>query len=112
MILTNQISFNTRICSGSTLSPDEQLLNLCAILSGNEPMSEYVTFLSNKNAEQFLPSLQICSSTEDDENNIVVGMNYVTLITEGDVDTWYLEACIKKHSDGTYTMDYLQRLQK
>jgi hypothetical protein len=96
----------------NNISHDEQLLNLCALLSGNDPMSQYVTLPSNKDAELLVPSCHADRSTEDNESDILVGMTYVTLVTEGDKNTWYLAACIEKHSDETYTMEYLHRLQK
>ena len=75
-------------------------------------MSQYVTLPSNKDAELLFPSCHTDRSTEDNENDILVGMTYVTLVSEGDKNTWYLAACIERHPDKTYTMEYLQRLQK
>ena len=96
----------------NNISHEDQLLNLCALISDNDPMSQYVTLPSNKDAELLFPSCHTDRSTEDNENDILVGMTYVTLVSEGDKNTWYLAACIEKHPDKTYTMEYLQRLQK
>ena len=75
-------------------------------------MFQYVTLPSNKDAKLLLPSCHADRSTEDNESDILVGMTYVNLITEEDKNTWYLSACIERHSDETYTMEYLHRLQK
>ena len=39
-------------------------------------------------------------------------MYYVTLITEGNVDAWYIASCEKQNTDGTYTMDHLTRVHE
>ena len=44
-------------------------------------------------------------------DEIAVGMYYVTLITEGKNDTWYIASCLEKHDNDRYKMEYLQRVQ-
>ena len=39
------------------------------------------------------------------------GNFYVTLISEGSSDTWYIAMCEGKNDDGTYKMDHLMRVQ-
>ena len=88
---------------------EEQLLNLCALLSGQDPMSGFVTLPSNSEAEKVLSSSETLKLNEDDDA-IQVGMNYVTLFLEGDLTTWYISSCTKQNDDGPYTMDHLHQL--
>ena len=46
------------------------------------------------------------------EDTIEVGKYYITLIAQGNVNTWYIASCDGKNSDGTYEMDHLTRAQK
>ena len=96
----------------NNISSDDQLLNFCALLSGNDPMSGYVNLPSNKDVLKLLPSCETNQPTGDeDEERISVGMMYITLVSEGDVNTWYLAVCTEECS-GTYNMDFLQRVDK
>ena len=38
-------------------------------------------------------------------DEIAVGMYYVTLITEGKNDTWYIASCLEKHDNDRYKME-------
>ena len=90
------------------ISHEEQLLNLCALLSEHEPMSNYVTLSSNADAENLLSSSpNYCIENED---YIQIGENYVTLIVEGNSNTWYITTCTKKNDDDTYEMDHFHRV--
>ena len=57
------------------------------------------------------PPLQITVYIEN-EDSIQIGENYVTLIVEGNTNTWYISTCSKKNDDATYEMDHLHRVDK
>ena len=48
----------------------------------------------------------------DNEDSVELNKYYVTLITEGNADTWYLATCVGKNNNGTYKMDHLIRVNK
>ena len=90
------------------ISHEEQLLNLCALLSEHEPMSNYVTLPSNANAENLLPSSpNYCIENED---SIQIDENYVTLIVESNTNIWYIATCTRKNDDSTNEMDHFHRV--
>ena len=67
-----------------------------------------MTLPSNADAENLLSSSSnYCIENED---SIQIGENYVTLIVEGNTNTWYIATCTKKNDDGTYEMDHLCRV--
>ena len=85
------------------ISHEERLLNLCALLSEHEPLSNYVTLPSNADAETLVSSSpNYCIENED---SIHIGENYATLIVEGNTNTWYIATCTKNNDDGTYEID-------
>ena len=90
------------------ISHEEQLLNLCALLSEHEPMCIYVTLPSNTDAVNLLSYFP--NSCIKNEHSIQIVENYVTLIVEGNTNTWYIATCTKKNDDGTYEMDHLHRV--
>ena len=93
------------------ISYDEQLLNLCSLLAVHVPC--YVSLPSNKDAEIVLSSSSSDPSTSGiQEDPIELNKYYVTLITEGDKDTWYIASCEAKNPDGTYKMEHLHRVQE
>ena len=46
------------------------------------------------------------------EDSVELNKYYVTLITEGNTDAWYLATCVGKNNNGTYKMDHLFRVNK
>ena len=48
---------------------------------------------------------------EKNDDNIMVGNYYVTLIMEGSTDTWYIASCEGINEDGTYTIGHLMRAE-
>ena len=93
----------------NNISHDDQLLNLCALLSGNDPMAGYVTLPSNSDAAKVILSSGVSNDKDDD---VQVGRNYVTLISEGDIDTWYIATCVNINEDDTFKMDFLHRVNR
>ena len=94
------------------ISYDEQLLNLCALLEHN-PAHDYVSLPSNKDAATVLLSISTnLTQAPDEEDKISVGNYYVTLITEGKLNTWYIAKCEGQILDGTYEMAHLTQVQK
>ena len=67
------------------ISHEEQLLNLCALLSEHDLMLNYATLPSNADVVNRLSSRNSCI---EDEDFVVIGENYVTLIVEGNTNTW------------------------
>ena len=53
-------------------------------------MSDYVTLPSNSDAAMVLSAQADVGPVIADEGVIQVGKYYVTLITEGNVDAWYI----------------------
>ena len=90
------------------VSHEEQLLNLCALFSEREPMSNYVLLPSKANALNLLSSLISCIENED---SVQIGETYVNLIVEGNTNTWYIATYIKKNDDDTYEMDHFHRVE-
>ena len=94
----------------NNISLDDKLINLCALLSDNDP----IALPSNKDVLKVIPSCkgnQSTEETEEDEDEISVGKMYVTLINEDDINTWYLATCISV-SDHTYEREFLHRVNK
>ena len=48
----------------------------------------------------------------NEEDLIKVGRYYITLMTEGKMNTWYVASCERKNPDGTYEMDHVSRVQR
>ena len=97
----------------NNISYDEQLLNLCALLAEHNPAHEYVSLPSNKDAATVLLSISTDQTqAPDEEDKISVGNYYVTLITEGKLNTWYIASCEGQNLDGTCEKDHLTRVQK
>ena len=95
----------------NNISHEEQLLNLCALLGEHDPGRDYVSLPSNKDAATVL-SNSTDSTPDYTEDTVAMGKYYLTLITEGKVNTWYVASCEGKNSDGTYEMDHLTRVQR
>ena len=87
------------------ISYEEQLLNLCALLSEHDLMSNYVTLSLNPDAVNLLFSSP--DSYIKNEDFVQIGENYVTLIAEGNINTWSIVTYTKKNHDGGYVMDHL-----
>ena len=72
------------------------------LLDGKDPESAYVSLTTNKDVEKLLgTSSGEGSSSTDEDNEIAVGMYYVSLITEGKNNTWY---CTLHHVKRKMTM--------
>ena len=72
-------------------------------------MSDYVTLPSNScNGPVSSSSAPVIA----DEDVIQVGKYYVTLITKGNVDAWYIASCEKQNTDSTYTIGHLTRVHE
>ena len=50
--------------------------------------------------------------TTEAEIDIEVGKYYVTLISEGNCNTWYIASCETRNDNGTFQMDHLTRVKK
>lgn len=101
----------------NTIPHEERLLNLYALLAEHDPVNDYVSLPSNNDAARVLSSQSNVTSTPstEDDNMMEVGNYYVTLITEGNVDTWYIasyEGQNSQNTNGRYTMDHLTRVQQ
>ena len=97
----------------NNISYDEQLLNLCALLAEHNPAHDYVSLPSNKDAATVLLSISTDQTqAPDEEDKISVRNYYVTLITEGKLNTWYIASCEGQNLDGTCEKDHLTRVQK
>ena len=105
----------------NNITYEEQLLNLCALLAGNDHAQKYVTLQSNNDVSLALSSSRSTGSTgstnlqpadEEERTDIEVGHYYVTLFVEGTDNTWYITSCEGKNEDGTYEIHHLARCQK
>ena len=85
---------------------------MCTLLAENDPSGDLISLPSNKDAATVLSSNSINPTPAYIEETMEVGKYYVTLITEGKVNTWYVASCEGKNSDGTYEMDHLTRVQR
>ena len=96
---------------------EERLVNLCVLLTDDYSENKTLHLPSNADASIILEKNQdtAASSTTtytealDLNEDIVVGKYYVTLITQGDINTWYIASCENVNPDGTYKMDHLTR---
>ena len=66
---------------------------------------------TNRDAEKAVESTAVEVATEADKE-IEVGKYYVTLISEGKYNTWYITSCENRNGNGTFQMDHLIRVQK
>ena len=93
---------------------DQQLLNLCTLLSGKDVGGKYASLPTNKDVTRILststPTLSADDQDEEDEA-IEVGQQYVTLIAEGNKNTWYLATCMTVADDGRCEMEFLHPKQ-
>ena len=91
------------------ISHDEQLLNLCTL----QLARDFVSLPSNKDAATVLLSCNSADPTQahNKEDLLKVGRYYITLMTEGKMNKWYIASCEGKNPDGTYEMDHLTRVQ-
>ena len=85
---------------------------MCALLAENDPSRDLISLPSNNDAATVLSSNFINPTPANIEDTIEVGKYYVTLLIEGEVNTWYVASCEGKNSDGTYEMDHLTRVQR
>ena len=107
-----EILSNPDLFRVNKISYNEMLVNLCTLLAGKDATSAYVSLPTNKDVEKLLgTSSGEGSSSTDEDDEIAVGMYYVTLITEGKNDTWYIASCLEKHDNDRYKMEYLHRVQ-
>ena len=67
--------------------------------------------LTNRDAEIALESTVVETTTEA-EIEIEFGKYYVTLISEGNCNTWYIASCENRNDNGTFQMDHLTRVKK
>ena len=89
---------------------DEKLLNLCALLADDDS-SEGISLPSNFEAEAVVCSIP-SKPKNNDQENIMVGKYYVTLMDENGKKLWYVACCEGRNEDGTYKMDHLVRAEK
>ena len=110
----SEILSNPGLFKVNKVSYDEQLLNLCTLLAGKDPMVDYVSLPTNADATKLLTTSAATLTIEkdDEENDIVENRNYVTLISEGNTNTWYIATCIKALGENSFEMDFLHRLDK
>ncbi|KAG1653603.1 hypothetical protein GQR58_025471 [Nymphon striatum] len=90
---------------------EERLVNLCTLLAGQESSYSSAQLPTNRDAEVALESNVAEVGTEDDME-IEIGKYYVTLITEGECNTWNIASCDNRNDDGTFQMDHLVRVKK
>ena len=96
---------------------DQQLLNLCTLLSGKDVGGKYTSLPTNKNVAKILststPDNNLSADDQDEDDDAVrVGQQYVTLIAEGSKNTWYLATCMSVTDDGKCEMEFLHRVQQ
>ena len=90
------------ICTCLTLIKND-LINLSVLLAGTCSTIGTTSLPSNNNAINVLkPSNSPKPETGDKEDSVKLNKYYVTLITEGNMDTWYLATCVGKNNNGTY----------
>ncbi|KAG1663725.1 Equilibrative nucleoside transporter 3 [Nymphon striatum] len=89
---------------------EERLVNLCTLLAGQESSYSSALLPTNRDAEVALESNVAEVGTEDDME-IEIGKYYVTLITEGECNTWNIASCDNRNDDGTFQMDHLVRVK-
>ena len=94
----------------NSISHEERLMNLCALLSDSDNLGSHVTLPTNIDLARAL-NQTVESSSETELNEIVVRRYYVTLFVEGTKNTWYLSSCEKQNEDGTYEMHHLERVK-
>ena len=92
-------------------SHEERLVNLCSLLAGQGSSHSGTQLPTNRDAEIALESTVVETTTEA-EIEIEVGKYYVTLISEGNCNTWYIASCENRNDNGTFQMDHLTRVKK
>ena len=108
----SEILSNPDLFRVNKISYNEMLVNLFTLLAGKDPTSAYVSLPTNKDVEKLLgTSSGEGSSSTDEDDEIAVGMYYVTLITESENDKWYITSCLEKHGNDQYKMEYLHQVQ-
>ena len=73
------------------------------------PSNADASIILEKNQDTAASSTTTYTEALDLNEDIVVGKYYVTLITQGDINTWYIASCENVNPDGTYKMDHLTR---
>ena len=109
----SEIASSPELFKLNKISYDQQLLNLCTLIAGKDIGGKYVSLPTNKDVVKVLSSQSDDHhSSEQDTDAIEVGQNYITLIAEGDKNTWYLATCLKSMGDEQYEMEFLHRVAK
>ena len=106
--LRTEVLYNPDAFRVNSISYENMLINLCALLGENK-LSQ-VTLPTNSEAEQVLTVLNSSCSKPSKltlDEHLVIGKYYVTLITEGNLNTWYIASCEGRNDDQTYAMDHL-----
>ena len=88
--------------------------NLCALLAEHDLACDFVSLPSNKDVVTVLLSCNSVDPTHahNEEDLIKVERYYITLMTEGKMNTWYIASCERKNPDSTYEMDHVTRVQR
>ena len=105
----SEVLFNPSLFRVNNISHEDRLLNLCALLAEDVSCGEPSTLPSNNDAEIVIGGSSL--TTTPTQHQIQVGKYYITLLTEGTKDTWYLASCEGINNDGTFKMDHLMRAE-
>jgi hypothetical protein len=106
----SDVLYNPSMFKVNNNSHEERLVNLCALLAEQGSSDASTSLPTNRDAEVALES-NVSEAEKEDELEIEIGKYYVTLMTEGKSNTWYIASCERKNDNGTYQMDHLMRLE-
>ena len=87
------------------------MVNLCVLLSGSTKDTN-ASLPSNVDAEAALATSASLPERVSNTREIELGKYYVTLMLEGNLDTWYIASCEQINTDGTYKMNHLMRTDR
>ena len=84
------------------------------LLAEHDLALDFVSLPSNKDTATVLLSCNSVDPTQaqNEEDLIETGRYYITLMTEGKMNIWYIASCEGKNPDGTYKMDHLQSSER
>ena len=75
---------------------------MCALLVEPEDSLQAVSLPTNAEAESAVMSSPSNQTTHTQKEDVVVGQYYVTLVSEGPSNTWYIASCEGQNENGTY----------
>ena len=108
----SKVLYSPQLFKVNGIPHEERLVNLCALLAQDEQDSQFTSLPTNAEASLVMENAYSSNMfQEKNDDNIMVGNYYVTLIMEGSTDTWYIASCEGINEDGTYTMDHLMRAE-